>query len=210
MGILDSINDKLSEISERIEDAGMSEKYTEEDAKQVIENMQHDTSPIQLRTKSVQGKSPLDWLDDGEELQFLMHGMDFDIDDNDEGSNCWTYITDKRMMMSVGSITAKSSKYEISYHDIIGVSMQQRLTSQMRIQTAGHSYKISMSGEGSQLVDNAVNYIRKRKEEIENEDAKIDGDSAIDKIDQLNELKEQGAVTQEEFEEKKQELMDEI
>ena len=143
-----------------------TQEYTEEDAKRVANEMKHEVEPKILLSK-FSTRAPIEYLNEGERLCYLLKGLDLDIDDNDEGSHSKLLVTEKKVKMVATSITAKESQYTVAFQDIIGISIQKRLKSHIRIQTAGHSYKISVTRSTSGLVDEAVDYIQRRKEEIE-------------------------------------------
>ena len=199
--------DKAKEAAEA---AAYTQEYDEEDAKQVAEDMKHEVKPTSLRRKRM-GAAPLDRLDDGEKLEYLLTGFDLDIDDNDEGSNSQLLVTDKRAIMLAHSITGKNSEYSVSFSDVIGVSVQRRFLAQIRIETAGHSYKISASGSKPELANEVAEYIRHASEDVNSTDPRVESEEGpLDKLERLADLRNRGAVTDEEFEEKKQQLMGEI
>lgn len=196
-------------IEETEQALGGGKQYTGEDAEAVAESMRHDVDPDILRKRKL-GRAPLERIDEDESLQYLLKGFDLDIDDNDEGHRSQLIVTDKKVIMIASSITGKTSQYTVAYHDIIGVSVQRRLRSHIRIQTAGHSYKVSVTASQPTLAEDVAEYIRKRKDEINNGGNDAGQESPIEKLERLAELKEQGIVTGEEFEAKKAELLDEI
>lgn len=213
MGFWEKAKESAKEASESakqaVEEATYTQDYDEEDAKQVIEGMEHDVKPKALLRKKI-AKAPLDYLDEDENLYYFLNGFDLDIDDNDEGSQSQLLVTDKKVVMLASSITGKDSQYVVSFQDIIGVSVQRRMLSHLRIQTAGHSYKISTGGSTPELADDVAEFIRKRKDEIDTEGQNPAGESALDKLERLADLRDRGIVSEEEFEEKKEELMSEI
>lgn len=192
-----------------VDEARFTQDFDEEDAEKVVSRMNHNVKPRDLLRKKV-GKAPLDRLDENEQLYYFLNGFDLDIDDNDEGSQSQLLVTDKKVVMIASSITGKTSQYTVSFHDINGVSVQRRFTSHIRIQTAGHSYKISAAGSSPGLADEVVEFIRKRKDEIDREDTGSHEESALDKLERLADLRDRGVVSEAEFNEKKQELMEDI
>jgi hypothetical protein len=186
-----------------------TQKYDEEDAKQFADDMRHNVRAHMLRHKTA-GKAPLDYLNKGEKPKYLLAGFDLDIDDNDEGHQSQLFVTDKKVVMIASSITGKRSQYTVSFNDIIGLSVQRRLASQIRIETAGHSYKISAAASAPKLADEVVDYIGKRKEQINTDNQESENEGSLDKLGRLADLRDRGAITKEEFEDKKQNLIDEI
>lgn len=188
---------------------GKTSNYSQKEAEQIVEEMKHEVRVKTLRITQG-GKAPLDRLDDNESIQYFLTGFDFDVDGNDEGHRSQLIVTDNRVLMIATSITGKTSEYLVSFSDIIGLSVQRRLTSQIRIQTAGHSYKISAAGSSPELADEVVKYIRGQKEQIEAPPQHPPENNPIEKIERLSELHESGVLTTEQFESKKQDLLDKI
>lgn len=82
------------------------------------------------------------------------------------------------------------------------------------IQTAGHSYMVSASLSSHESTEGAVEYLRQRKAELDTQGtvaASPEGeDSPLDRLERLADLRDRGAISEEEFNDKKQELMAEI
>ena len=200
---------KSANIDNYLESLNKTDNFDKKEAKQEVEGMRHDIKPDALLKEKL-GKAALDRLDKNENIQFFLTGFDLDIDDNDEGHNSQLLVTDKKVVMLATSITGKQSEYIVSYSDIIGLSVQRRITSHIRIQTAGHSYKVSASGSPPELADDVVEYMRKKKDEA---DATMDDpteDDPLDKIDRLADLHERDAITTEEFKSQKEQLMEKL
>lgn len=191
------------------DDAHYTQEYTKEEAKQIAEQMKGDPSAKSLRRKAM-GKAPLDYLDDDEVSQYFLEGFDLDIDDNDEGFESKVLITDKKIVMMASSITGKDSQYTVLMSDVIGVSVQRRLLSNIRIQTAGHSYKVSVTASRPKLADEVVEYIRKKKQEITSEQNNQSEESELDKLEKLGNLRDKGIISEDEFEQKKESIMERI
>jgi hypothetical protein len=213
MGFWEKVKENYREGKTKGEEAAKgaiyTQKYDEEEAKQIAQGMKHKVDPQDLCRKKL-GRAPLDRIDDGEQPKYLLKGFDLDIDDNDEGHRSQLLVTDKKIVMISFSITGKTSQYTVSFNDIIGVSLQRRLMPQIRIQTAGHSYKLSTGKSPAELAYEAVEYIRKRKDEIDSGVSQRKQESALEKLDKLSKLQERGAITEDEFNEKKQDLLKRI
>lgn len=209
MGLWDTAKEKLEEAKETAETATFTQNYDQEDAEQIVEQMKHDVEPYELRIGPT-GSAPLDRLDEGEKLQYFLTGLDLDVDGEEEGSHSQLMVTKDRLIIIGSTMTGKENLYSISFNDIIGLSVKSRITSHIRIQTAGHSFKISASWSQPDLAEEVIDYIRERKNESESSNSESEEESAIDKIDRLADLRDKGAISEEEFEKKKQELMDDI
>jgi len=209
MGFFDKAIDEFEKGVAVLEGATYTQEYDEEDAKEVIDEMRNVVKPWKLLRERL-GKAPLDRLDEGEYLAYFLEGSDLDIDDNDEGFQSQLMITDEKIVMFAESMASKTSQYTITYSDIIGVSLQRRMTSQIRLETAGHSYKVSVAASDPEIANQAVDYIRQRKNEIDSVEAAPNEETALDKLERLADLNERGLISEAEFEDKKDSLMDEI
>lgn len=186
-----------------------TQEYTQEEAERIAEQMEGDPSPKALRRKAM-GKAPLDYLDKDEIPKYFLEGFDLDIDDNDEGFESKVLVTEEKIVMMASSVTGKDSQYTVLMDDVIGVSVQRRLLSHIRVQTAGHSYKISVAASRPKLADEVAEYIRKRKKQIESEQKTQSEESDIDKLEKLGNLRDKGVISEEEFEKKKESIMERI
>lgn len=195
---------------ESVKEFQYSSEYDQEYAEKVAEQMRQDITGKELRRKSVGNKSPLHHVDEDENFVYFLSGFDLDVDDNDEGFQSNFIITDKRLNIRAHSITGKTSEYVVYYDDIIGVSIQKRVTSQIRIQTAGHSFKISAAGSKSELTKEVMEYIRKRAKNGSETKPAGDSEDALSKLERLADLQDRNAISEEEFKKKKRELMGEI
>ncbi|MDZ7688490.1 MAG: SHOCT domain-containing protein [Halobacteriales archaeon] len=205
-----SVEESVESARQARDEAMYTQEYDEKDAKRAAEGMEHDVEPTRLLTKMF-SKAPLDHLDDDEEsLHYFLKGFDLDVDDNDEGHESHLLVTNKKVVMLAWSITTKTSQYVVSFQDIIGISVQRRMRSHIRIQTAGHSYKISVARSSPVLAEDVVEFIRKQKDQINTENQDTVEESALEKLERLADLRDNGAVSDKEFNEKKQELMEDI
>lgn len=209
MGLWDTVKEKLEGAKETAENATFTQNYSQEDAEQIVEEMKHDVDSYELRIGPT-GSAPLDRLDEGEQLQYFLTGLDLDVNEEEEGYHTQLMVTDDRLIIIGSTMSGKENLYSISFNDIIGLSIKSRMTSHVRIQTAGHSFKISASLSHPDLAEEVVDYIRERKNDIESSNGGSEEESAIAKIDKLADLHDKGAISEEEFNKKKQELMDDI
>jgi hypothetical protein len=212
MNFWEKTKDKFNQGKELMENSvegNYTQKYSKKDAETFANDMKHEVRADMLRLK-ISSEAPLDYLVGDEKPQYLLSGFDLDIDGNDEGSQSKLFVTDNKIVMMALSITGKKSQYTVFFTDIIGLSVQRRARSNIRIQTAGHSYKISVAMSTNELADEVINYIRNRKREININSTESEQENAIDKLEKLADLQDRGAISEEEFNQKKQNLMDEI
>jgi hypothetical protein len=199
--------DKAKNAAEK---AVYTQEYSEQEAISAASEMRHDLNdPNELR-QIAPVESVLAAVKEDEKIRFLISGTDFDIDDNDQGSQVKLIVTDKRLIILSSSMTLANNKYTISYNEIIGVGKSKRLTTQIRIQASGgQEYKISASQTPGDVAKKCTDFIRKKYESAGEEESSGEK-SPLDKLEQLGELNENGVISDDEFERKKSELMDQV
>lgn len=208
MGLWNKAKDAVDKAKEEYKEAQYSEEYTEEEAIAAASEMKHDIDANKLRKEAV-NSAPLDVIKQEECIKFYIAGADFDIDDNDQGSNSELIVTEQRSIILSTSATLTNNKYTISHREVIGVGTSKRVNTQIRIQASGgQEYKISAVFSDPDVAADCTDYIRNRSENARQEEN--NEESAIEKIKQLSELREQDVISDNEFEQKKSELMDKI
>lgn len=159
-----------------------------------------------------------DHLDPDEEPKYVLKGASITI----EGGNsedrkgsltgmARTAVTEKRVLTVVPQKLMGEDTKSVPYEEMGGVDFNKGLMNKyLKIQSHGRTYKIHTTD--ADRTREALDYIRQRKQEIEAEN-RSSGGSEPDPTEQLKNLKElhdQGVVSDEEFEEKKETLLDQI
>lgn len=123
-----------------------------------------------------------------------------------------TIATDKRLL-ALHPLRTGTDEYTIPYDSIDNVSIDRGWTKRrIQVTTRSRTYYFEVKGSDHDKISPTVDYIRKKREEAVSGTKTVSGetDSPIEKLERLSDLHEQGAVTDSEFETKKQELLDEI
>jgi len=122
-----------------------------------------------------------------------------------------TIATDKRLL-ALHPLRTGTDEYTIPYDSIDNVSIDRGWTKRrIQVTTRSRTYYFEVKGGDHDKISLAVDYIReKRKEATSGTENIAEIDSPMEKLERLSDLHEQGAVTDSEFETKKQELLDEI
>jgi hypothetical protein len=123
-----------------------------------------------------------------------------------------TIATDKRLL-ALHPLRTGTDEYTIPYDSIDNVSTDRGWTKRrIQVTTRSRTYYFEVKGSDHDKISPAVDYIRKKREEAVSgtETISEETDSPMEKLERLSDLHEQGAVTDSEFESKKQELLDEI
>ena len=161
------------------------------------------------------------YLDDDEEIQFILEGKSVEIEGGVDkettsssiGSRMKTVVTDDRVLLVIPQKLKGTDTKTIIYDDIAGVDLKSGfVVKKLNIQSHTRTYDIHILDEDK--AEEVVDYIRKKKKEANRATQQPQaGSSEPDPTEQLKNIKElhdQGVLSDEEFEEKKAELMDRI
>lgn len=122
-----------------------------------------------------------------------------------------TAITDRRVLTVIPQKIMGEDTKSVPYEDIGGVDLNKGLVNKyLKFQSYGRTYKIHTND--IETGKKSRDYIRQRKREI-NEENQPSDKSRIDPTEQLKNLKElykEDMLTEDEFEEKKSDLLDKI
>jgi len=162
-----------------------------------------------------------EYLDNDEELAMVTKGKKLEITQGGQtesqyaGKGVYTAITDKRILIIVGQTLTGDDVRTIGYDSIGGVDIDRNfVVDYLRIRSGGRSYNINIYNTNQ--AKEAVDYIRKKVEgpqEVvtQTEVERQQSDKVTDPSSKLRELKslhEDGILTDDEFESKKKELLD--
>jgi len=169
-----------------------------------------------------------DILDGGEEIHYLTRGSTVDVEGSSAGESLWgddrsrksgtkgyvrTVITDSRVAVKIPQLTGNDRR-SVPYESITSVDLDTGLVNKrLSLQTPGQTYHIEAHDPGKDEVRRAVKFIRNKITESNEETVVVEDSSEPDPTEQLKNLKElheQGVLTDEEFEEKKSDLLDKI
>ncbi|KOX93379.1 hypothetical protein AMS69_05455 [Haloarcula rubripromontorii] len=169
-----------------------------------------------------------DILDSGEEVYYLTRGSTVDVEGSSAGESLWgddrsrktgtkgyvrAVITDKRVAVKIPQITGNDER-SVPYESITSVDLDTGLVNKrLSLQTPGQTYHIEAHDPGKDEVRRAVKFIRSKIAESNEDTVVVEDSSEPDPTEQLKNLKElheEGVLTDEEFEEKKSDLLDKI
>jgi len=164
-----------------------------------------------------------DVLDDGEHVHYLTRGSTVDVQEGGDnsslfgddrsrksGTSGWVRaaFTDRRVVVKVPQVLGNDER-SIPYQNITSVDLDTGLVKKrVTLQTMGATYHIEVDDPGKDEVRDAMGFVRQKLGE--SNDGGSTEDSALDKIEQLRDLHEDGVLSDEEFEEKKQDLLDDV
>lgn len=167
-------------------------------------------------------------LDEGETVHYLTRGSTVDVEGSSAGSSLFgddrsrktgtrgwvrAAITDKRVAIKIPQWLG-SDERSVPYNSITSVDLDTGLLKKrLSLQTPGQTYHIEVDNPGKGECREAVRFIRSKISEAKLPQVITQESSDPDPTEQLKNIKElhdQGVLSEEEFEEKKQSLLDKI
>jgi len=159
------------------------------------------------------------YLDDDEEVKYIIKGKNVEIEGGVEkertgssiGKKMKTVVTNKRVLLIIPQRLKGTDTKTIMYDNIAGVDISSGyLIRKLRIQSLSQVYDIHILSE--EVAEQAVDYIRERHQEASQttEEVTAPAPDPTEQLKNLKELNESGTISDEEFEEKKDELMEKI
>lgn len=169
-----------------------------------------------------------DILDDDEKVHYLTRGSTVDVEGSSAGSSLFgdnrsrksgtkgfvrAGITDTRVVVKVPQWLGNDER-SIPYQNITSVDLDTGLVNKrLSLQTPGQTYHIEVHEPDKQEVRDAVKFIRNKITESNDDQVVVQSNDEPDPTEQLQNLKElhdEGVLTDDEFEEKKQTILDKI
>ena len=169
-------------------------------------------------------KKMADVLEDGEQVMYMTKGGTIDVEGagsgksvfgsdrsrkNSLGGNIRTAITDRRIVIKIPQMLGDDQRV-IAYHNIIGADLDTGIVNKrLSIQTSGPTYHIQVGEPGKKEAREIPTWINNKVEGMR----QSAGQPAIDPTEQLQRLKElhdEGVVSDEEFDEKREKLLGQI
>ncbi len=159
-----------------------------------------------------------EYLDSDEEPEYILKGASISIEggnsEDRKGSltgTARTAVTEKRVLTVVPQKIMGEDTKSVSYEDMGGVDFNKGLMNKyLKFQSHGRTYKIHT--RDAEKTKKAIKYIRDRKQKLEKEKQSSGGpeNDPTEQLKNIKELHDQGVLTDEEFEEKKSDLLDKI
>lgn len=171
-----------------------------------------------------------DILDPNEQIHFLTRGSTVDVEGSSAGHSLFgddrsrksgtrgwvrAVITDKRVAIKIPQMLGNDER-SVPYSSLTSVDLDTGLVNKrLTLQTPGQTYHIEAHEPGKDEVRRAIRFIRQQVEQANQPDViqQQSGDSEpdpLEQIEKLKELNEAGTITDEEFESKKQDLLDKL
>jgi len=123
-----------------------------------------------------------------------------------------TIATDKRVL-ALHPLRSGTDEYTIPYDSIDNIRIDRGfIKRRIQVTTQSRTYYFEAAGGEDDKLKPTVNFIRAKREESLATSGKDtpSGDSPVEKLEKLSQLNEKGVISEEEFNEKKSELLDKI
>ncbi|RDZ49999.1 hypothetical protein C5C07_19745 [Haloferax sp. Atlit-4N] len=201
---------------------GLFDRKSEDDI--ILENADLDCEPQGELVSKKHVKKMDEYLDPGEKVHFFAidAGGKVKIDgENQDGvMNVTTVITNQRVLYKAKKMIG-GSQTSIDYKNISSVEISFGVVQKrLNLETDSKVFGIGVGHVERDEVQNMVQFIRQKIQDANNSDnTSVAGQTAgngeneegpLDKLERLGELRDQGVVTEDEFQEKKQSLLDQI
>ena len=182
-----------------------------------LENADIDCEPKNEFANKKQVKKIDEYLDPGEKVHFLAKsaGEMFEIDNEavDDVLAQRTAATDKRIVIKKKKNPFGFESQSIRYENISSVDLSSGLIkTKLRVETSSKVYGIGVGEIAEDAAEDMCEFIRSKMSQANQSDSanRSVSEDPLDKLERLRDLKEDGVVSEEEFEEKKSELLDQI
>ena len=196
---------------------------TQDDEDIILENADLDCEPQNEYVSKTEAKNIDKYLEPGEKVHFLARDavgqLKIDGEKRDNITKVLTAATDKRVIFKSGKVIG-GSQTSIGYDDISSVELSFGMVQKrINLETDSKVFGIGIGQIGKDEVQDMAQFIReKMRESNETGDTKTEvaaGNSEseedpLDKLERLGELRDDGVITEEDFQEKKESLLDQI
>lgn len=192
-----------------------------------VENADIDCSP-QNDYVSEKTVAKIDEIvDPGEKIHYLAKeaGGGIDVEGSSAGSSLFgdersrkigtvgwvrTAATDKRVLVKIPQALG-SDERSVPYRNITSVDLDLgAVFKRLSLQTPGQTYHIDIGGLSKDDSREMSRFVRNKASEAQENGGSEGETDPVDQLERLRDLKDDGVLTEEEFEEKKTDLLDKI
>lgn len=189
--------------------------FTRDDDTVVLENADLDCEPQGPSvTKSAVAKMD-EHLSPGEQVHYISSGTRFSINGEDKDTiKLRLVLTDRRILLKRKQKLIGNELQTFNYEDISSVNLRKGIFLKkiaVEMQSATYGIGVTNSHDSNEL-QAMVTFIReKSRAPRETQSGSVGGETdPLDRIDKLKQLNEKGAISDEEFQQKKDDLLDQI
>lgn len=165
-----------------------------------------------------------DLLDEDEVVHYMWRGGTIDVEGSSAGESIFgndrdrkssfkgifTAVTDQRIVISIPQFLGDDERH-VPYRSVTSVDLDTGLINRrVSIQTKGQTYHVQAQGPSKDELRDAMKFIRERAEEAHRPQQAANDPDPTEQLKNLKELHEEGVLTDEEFERKKQSLLERL
>jgi multidrug efflux pump subunit AcrB len=165
-----------------------------------------------------------DVLDPDEQVEYVVEGKNIQKKGESRGvlgsdvdtktsvlSSVLTGATNKRLVSKIPQVLGDDEQ-TIPYNRIEGVDLDTGLVKKkLTVKTSGSAYEIQVNDPDEDEIREMARFIREKMKESQQANAQVGSEpDPTEQLKNLRELHEQGALTDEEFEEKKDDLLEKM
>lgn len=217
MGLFDKQDDGKS-FRDRVEEV---REQRQEDV--LLENADLDCEPQNEYVSKKEVKKLDKYLEPGEKVHFLGRDaggqLKIDGEKRDGVTGVLTAATDRRVVFKTGKMIG-GSQTSIDYRDISSVEVSFGMVQKrINLETDSKVFGIGVGQLGKDEVQDMAQFIREKMRDPkgaggatteQTADSSEGKEDPLDKLERLGELRDNDVITEEEFQEKKQSLLDQI
>ena len=170
-------------------------------------------------------KKIADVLEDDEQAMYMTKGGTIDVEGAGSGKSVFgsdrgrkssilgsirTAFTDRRIIIKIPQMVGDDQR-TIAYNSIVAADLDTGiLSNRLSIQTSGPTYHIQVTDPGKKEAREIPGFVRRKVEEAQGGGSDRSDTDPTEQLQRLKELHDDGVVSDDEFEEKRQNLLDQI
>lgn len=168
-----------------------------------------------------------DVLDDGERVLYLTRGSTVDVEGSSAGSSLFgddrsrksgtrgwvrAAFTDDRVVIKVPQVLGSDERV-VPYHNIVSADLDTGLVNKrVSLHTAGPTYHIEVHDPGKDECRDIITFVREQAEAAQGggATADVETESPAERLREIESLHDDGLLSEEEYEEKREQLIGEL
>lgn len=233
---LSSIKEQFDRIDEKLGEKQLAlfkdqADFEEERLQSLVDNASGDSvSPTALlySIENMGNATPYNLLNEDEQPHYFLNGTTIDVEGQGAGGEniigwdrdrrngaIFTVFTEERILIIANHVRGYD-EHTIPYDTVTNTNLNTGLGAKTRlaIQTKSATYHCDLlttrKKHGKEEIEEAIEYLRERRQQSTESTPVITESEPLDQLEQLKSLYDDGAITEEEFEEKKAALLDDL
>jgi len=233
---LSTINQKIDRMGEKVAKKRLAlfkdlAVYDEDELEDIIADASGDSVTEEELLSSIENlgnATPYNLLNEDEQPHYFLNGTTIDVEGQGAGGETiigwdrdrrigavYTILTQRRILIIANHVRGYD-EHTIPYDTVTTTNLNTGLGAKTRlsIQTKSATYHCDLlttqNKHGKEEIKEAIEYLRNRREASVESTPTSSESEPLDQLERLKSLYDDGAISEEEFEEKKTELLDEL